>query len=224
MFAAIFEVQPKQGKFDEYLSLAKYLRPKLERIDGFIDVDRFASKRMPARILSLSTWRDEKSVVRWRTQSDHQAVQEKGRFEIFEDYHLRIGEVISDTAPPEGLAVVEQRLDATEAGQAKAVTLTELVVQEPGAAGLDSLGARLGLSADAEGLIEQDALGSLYHPGKLMLVAAWRDVARARSWCPAAPVGASWIRHRSVRVIRDYGMFDRREAPQFYPEVEQGAV
>src|SRR5215831_13652959 len=191
MFAAIFEVQPKQGKFDEYLSLAKYLRPKLERIDGFIDVDRFASKRMPARILSLSTWRDEKSVVRWRTQSDHQAVQEKGRFEIFEDYHLRIGEVISDTAPPEGLAVVEQRLD---------------------------------LSADAEGLIEQDALGSLYHPGKLMLVAAWRDVARARSWCPTAPVGASWIRHRSVRVIRDYGMFDRREAPQFYPEVERGAV
>ena len=224
MFAAIFEVQPKQGKFDEYLSLAKYLRPKLERIDGFIDVDRFASKRMPARILSLSTWRDEKSVVRWRTQSDHQAVQEKGRFEIFEDYHLRIGEVISDTAPPEGLAVVEQRLDATEAGQAKVVTLTELVVQELGAAGLDSLGARLDLSADAEGLIEQDALGSLYHPGKLMLVAAWRDVARARSWCPAAPVGASWIRHRSVRVIRDYGMFDRREAPQFYPEVERGAA
>ena len=224
MFAAIFEVQPKQGKFDEYLSLAKYLRPKLERIDGFIDVDRFASKRMPARILSLSTWRDEKSVVRWRTQSDHQAVQEKGRFEIFEDYHLRIGEVISDTAPPEGLAVVEQRLDATEAGQAKAVTLTELVVQELGAAGLDSLGARLDLSADAEGLIEQDALGSLYHPGKLMLVAAWRDVARARSWCPTAPVGASWIRHRSVRVIRDYGMFDRREAPQFYPEVERGAA
>jgi hypothetical protein len=29
----------------------------------------------------------------------------------------------------------------------------------------------------------------------------------------------SGIRHRQVRVIRDYGMFDRREAPQFYPDV-----
>jgi hypothetical protein len=26
-------------------------------------------------------------------------------------------------------------------------------------------------------------------------------------------------RLRRIRVIRDYGMFDRREAPQYYPEV-----
>jgi hypothetical protein len=26
-------------------------------------------------------------------------------------------------------------------------------------------------------------------------------------------------RIRRVRVVRDYGMFDRREAPQYYPEV-----
>jgi hypothetical protein len=25
-------------------------------------------------------------------------------------------------------------------------------------------------------------------------------------------------RLRRVRVVRDYGMFDRREAPQFYPD------
>ena len=29
-------------------------------------------------------------------------------------------------------------------------------------------------------------------------------------------------RVRQVRVIRDYGMFDRREAPQYYPEVNSG--
>jgi hypothetical protein len=27
------------------------------------------------------------------------------------------------------------------------------------------------------------------------------------------------LRHRQVRVIRNYGMRDRREAPQYYPEV-----
>src|SRR5215813_12587630 len=138
MFAAIFEVQPKQDKFEEYLSLAKYLRPKLEAIDGFIEIDRFASEQAARRVLSLSTWRDEKAVVRWRTQSDHQAVQKKGRFEIFDDYHLRVGEVMADTAPPEGFTLVEQRFDATEAGPAKVVTLTELLVEEPGVAAADS--------------------------------------------------------------------------------------
>ena len=28
-------------------------------------------------------------------------------------------------------------------------------------------------------------------------------------------------RLRQVRVVRDYGMFDRREAPQYYPAVER---
>ena len=77
MFAVIFELQPKQEKFDEYLKLAKYLKPKLEAVDGFIDIDRFASKRTKGRLLSFSTWRDEKAVVRWRTQAEHHAVQKR---------------------------------------------------------------------------------------------------------------------------------------------------
>ena len=124
MFAAIFEVQPEQGKFDEYLSLAEFLHPKLEAIDGFVEINRFANERTSRRVLSLSTWRDEKAVVRWRTQ----AAQEKGRFEVFEDHRLRVGEVIADTA-----LAGEQRFDATEAGRAKAVTLTELMMKEEGA-------------------------------------------------------------------------------------------
>src|ERR1041384_4861876 len=89
MFAVIFEVQPKPGKFDAYLDLAKFLKPKLEAIEGFIDNDRLESKRTKGRVLSLSTWADEKAVIRWRTQGEHHGVQEKGRFEVFEDYHLR---------------------------------------------------------------------------------------------------------------------------------------
>ncbi len=80
MFVVIFEVQPKKERFDDYLALAKELKPKLEATDGFIDNDRFASKRTEGRVLSLSTWRDEKSVVRWRSHGGHHAVQEKGRF------------------------------------------------------------------------------------------------------------------------------------------------
>ena len=76
MFVVVFEVQPK--KVSDYLDLAKFLKPKLEAIDGFIDNERFESKRTKGRLLSLSTWRDEKAVVRWRTQREHHRVQEKG--------------------------------------------------------------------------------------------------------------------------------------------------
>ena len=45
MFAVIFEVQPRKQRWNDYLDLAKYLKPKLEAIDGFIDNERFESKR-----------------------------------------------------------------------------------------------------------------------------------------------------------------------------------
>jgi len=67
MFSVIFEVHPRREKFDLDLELAKGLKPILEGIVGFIDNERFESTRRPGWILSHSTWRDEKSVVRWRT-------------------------------------------------------------------------------------------------------------------------------------------------------------
>jgi heme-degrading monooxygenase HmoA len=64
MFSVIFEVHPKQEKFDLYLDPAKGLKPILEEIDGFIDNERFESIRPAGWILSHSTWRDGKSMVR----------------------------------------------------------------------------------------------------------------------------------------------------------------
>src|SRR4051812_13144319 len=146
MFVVIFEVQPKKARWDDYLALAKELKPKLEATDGFIDNERFKSKRDEGRLLSVSMWRDEKAVVRWRTHGEHHGAQEKGRFEVFQDYHLRVGEVTADTQPPAGVAVTEQRFDATEIGDAKAVTLTEITPEANGkAADPDLVPAQLGL-------------------------------------------------------------------------------
>ncbi len=74
MFSVIFEVRPNDGRKDEYLELAGGLKPVLQTIDGFIDVERFESTLRPQWVLSHSSWRDEKSLVRWRTQRDHHAV------------------------------------------------------------------------------------------------------------------------------------------------------
>ena len=221
MFVVIFEVQPKKERWDDYLGLAKQLKPKLEAIDGFIDNERFGSKKTEGRILSLSTWRDEKAVVRWRTHGEHHGVQEKGRFEVFEDYHLRVGEVTADSAPPRGLRVEEQRFDETETGGAKLCTVTE--VSPPGGAtpgpAAETLLAHLQLDPHAGGLIDHELFESITMPGKLLILGSWRDKAAAAAWDPARVEGAGDIRHRRVRVIRDYGMFERREAPQFYPAV-----
>ena len=213
MFAVIFEVKPKKERWDDYLELARQLRPKLEAIDGFIDNERFGAIDEPGVLLSLSTWRDEKSVIRWRTQGEHHGVQEKGRFEVFEDYHLRVGEIIADNRPPKGSAVTDQRPDATEVGVGSLCTITQLSPANPQP---DALAKQLGLDPRAEGLIEHKVYDSITNPGHLLLFAVWRD---ATKWQPKSFADAGEIRHREVRVIRDYGMFDRREAPQFYHKV-----
>jgi heme-degrading monooxygenase HmoA len=223
MFIVIFEVQPKKERWDDYLGLAKQLRPKLEAIDGFIDNERFKSKRTEGRVLSLSTWRDEKAVVRWRTHGDHHGVQEKGRFEVFDDYHLRVGEVTSDTAPPRELAVTQQRFDETAIGVAKFATITEVTPADHAAlaASPDQLPAHLGLDTKVDGLVDHEVFESISNPGKLALLASWRDADVAAGWRLQKPAVVASLRHRGVRVIRDYGMFERREAPQFYPDVKR---
>jgi heme-degrading monooxygenase HmoA len=223
MFVVIFEGQPKQERLNDYLDLATYLKPKLEAIDGFIDNERFESKRTKGRVLSLSTWRDEKAVVRWRTQAEHHGVQERGRFEIFDDYHTRVGEVVDDTAPPHGLKIVEQRFDKTANPEAKAVTITERTPANPDSPKMvpEQLRAQLGLDPSADGLVADEIFESIYNPGKLLLLGTWRDSDAARKWTPKTGPSGGVLRHRRVRVIRDYGMTDRFEAPQFYPDVKR---
>jgi len=208
MFSVIFEVHPKQEKFDLYLELAKGLRPNLEGMEGFIDNERFESTRRRGWILSHSTWRDEKSVVRWRTVGKHHDTQQRGRDEVFQDYHLRVGEIVADTAPPAGTAIVEQRLDETEIGRAKFMTLTEILPDSKVTA--VALPDWLSLDRHRTDLVDYDVFASIYSVGKLALLASWRDLSSAKKFGPSAPASA---RHRVVRVIRDYGMFDRRESP-----------
>ena len=96
MVAVIFEVWPAAGRQQEYLELAAALRPRLEQIDGFISVERFESLAEPGKILSLSFFRDETAVARWRAVEEHRTAQAKGRAEIFRDYRLRVAGVIRD--------------------------------------------------------------------------------------------------------------------------------
>jgi heme-degrading monooxygenase HmoA len=96
MIAVIFEVWPRPERRDQYLAIAAELRAQLERIDGFISVERFESLSEPGKLLSLSFFRDEAAVSAWRTTVEHRAAQAAGRGGIFADYRLRVAAVLRD--------------------------------------------------------------------------------------------------------------------------------
>ncbi len=96
MIAVIFEVEMKPGRAQEYFDLAASLRPELEKIDGFISVERFQSLTQEGKYASLSFWRDREAVTAWRRHSVHEQAQQRGKQEIFTRYRIRVAEVERD--------------------------------------------------------------------------------------------------------------------------------
>lgn len=94
--AVIFEVWPAEGCRQRYLDIAASLRGELEKMDGFISVERFESLTEPGKLLSLSIWRDEEAVRGWRKLTAHRKAQTAGRGGIFADYRLRVAAVVRD--------------------------------------------------------------------------------------------------------------------------------
>lgn len=96
MIAVIFEVEPNSDSVDSYFAIAEKLKPILVEIDGFISIERFESVSAPGKFLSLSFWRDEKSVLTWRNKLEHRKAQQAGRSGIFDQYRIRVAQVVRD--------------------------------------------------------------------------------------------------------------------------------
>lgn len=90
MVYVLFEVTIKEGKQNEYLAHAASLKTALSHQAGFIRSERFESLAVPGKLLSLSVWKDEDDVERWRNQLDHRACQSAGRENVFEDYRITV--------------------------------------------------------------------------------------------------------------------------------------
>lgn len=223
MFVVLFEVYPDKKQMHQYLDFAQLLRPELEQIHGFIDNERFANDHDPRHILSLSTWSDEKALIRWRTHAQHHQVQKQGRSFVFADYRLRVGEIIVDSMPPHEHQLRQQRFDETETSSAKLLTLLELDSSSGNTTHDDQVihAATIDPARAPMGWIEAEQFTSIYHPGKRIILGGWSTIAAAQAWNAAhiAPIAHPSLRHRFVRVIRAYGMRDRHEAPQYYPDV-----
>ena len=131
MIAVIFEVVPARGRRDAYLGIAATLRPMLDEIDGFISIERFQSLVDPSKMLSLSFWRDEEAVRRWRTIEEHRWAQAAGRNEVFADYRLRIAHVVRDYGLDERDQAPTDSREAHSTGVAGRMATEPLVSMRP---------------------------------------------------------------------------------------------
>jgi heme-degrading monooxygenase HmoA len=223
MFTVLFEIHPKSDQFNVYLDYAKMLAPELKRIDGFIGVVRYRSLTREGWLLSLSSWHDEDAIARWRKAPMHRDVQAKGRSEVFLDYRIRVGQLTRDSQLPDA-DTLHHRLDLAETASASAATLvdskqpTEWVQHSSP----QDVAKWLGADLNSDGLVAWDVFEAVLTPGDIILVISWRDEVAADSFEGRFSF-QNGRRLRRVSVVRDYGRFDRREAPQQLADVECAA-
>lgn len=205
MIALFFEVQPKPEFFQRYLDMAAALKPELEKIDGFISIDRYKSLARADVVLSHSIWRDEAALTAWRVHEGHHHAQDAGRNRIFADYRLRIAEVLREEQPGKP-AWQPQRLSAYNDPAHRRPRY--MAVVESTSATFDTLPG-----------LQPEAYESLNRKGEHVHVLDLPDLPVALEMTDACRVGAPAYRYRICEVERDYGMFERAEAPQYYAPV-----
>ncbi len=153
-------------------------------------------------MLSHQIWADEAALVRWRANGQHYGAQTAGRNAVFEDYRLRVGPVIAEggegggvVAQIEGQAYNDPNLQP-ERFMIVVRSHTRLVAAGAGGEGYRSV------YRETEYAWVGDVPGRQQGYDALRTVAA-DDCVSAAQLC---------------LVSRDYGLTNRREAPQHFPE------
>jgi|HubBroStandDraft_1064217.scaffolds.fasta_scaffold122382_2 heme-degrading monooxygenase HmoA len=208
MLALLFEVTPKPDFYQRYLDIAAALRPALDRHDGFLFIDRYRNMSKPETILSHSLWRDEASLAAWRTYEAHHDAQIAGREHVFADYRLRIADVVL-ARTPDARDWRPSRPSSYNAPDARPPRHIVIATSQ-GALGAGTASDRF------ESLNRPDQYLALYDTDDFATATSLLE--QLTSSTPGNTVAAT-ISVRVCEVERDYGMFDRREAPQYYRPV-----
>jgi heme-degrading monooxygenase HmoA len=199
MIALFFEVLPRAGHQDTYFEIAASLRPELDKNPGLIFIDRYRSIDRPGWILSHQYWRDEASMVRWRTNARHYLAQTAGRHQHFADYRLRVARVIVDAAP--GHAAIET---------------TELAAYNDPALTAPRYVVAIVRTRPERPIDDGEDFSSVYRPGEHATLVVPRDRAEGEFMVRNAVTASGIAWARLCLVSRDYGMHERAEAPQVF--------
>lgn len=88
MICAIIEFHVRPGAEGDYDAWAVKLHERVQTIDGFISVERFASQSDTDKRLSVSYWRDAEALKAWRDDPLHRDGMIAGKRNIFADYRI----------------------------------------------------------------------------------------------------------------------------------------
>lgn len=210
MLALLFEVTPKSDGYQRYLDIAATLRPALEKHDGFLFIDRYRSLSRSETILSHSLWRDEASLAAWRTFEPHHHAQVAGREQVFADYRLRIADVVF-ARTPQTADWRPTRPSSYNEPAARPPRHIVVATSSETPSGREPTERFESLNRPGEflSLYEVDN----FETGMLQIAALTDSILSG-----AASESTSF---RLCEVERDYGMFERREAPQYYRPIRR---
>ena len=199
MQALMFEVKPKEGHEQHYFDRAAALRPRLELNDGILFIDRYKSLVRDGIVLSHSHWRDEASMTKWRVDEAHRKTQAAGRNIHFEDYRIRISHVLryKACAGPAKTWNANGTYKQASASTSRYLAMigTEGRPLDNTGEGFQSVNVEERFLTIVEPVSEEDG----------------RDLI-------AKTETSRYVTSTLLSIVsRDYGMYDREEAPQYFP-------
>jgi len=207
MIGLFFEVQTRPGHRDQYLDLAAALKPELEAMGGCRFIDRFRSLTRQDLLLSYQIWQDEGALTAWRAHGHHHQVQTMGRERVFSDYRIRVAQVIHEERPGKPAWQPKSRTPYNDPSRRRP---TYVLAAE-------SKNAELPVATDWR----RDAFTSVYRDGQFAHLVDVPDEAAGVAFGARLFADPTTEYFRVFEVMRDYGMYERTEAPQYYPPVER---
>jgi heme-degrading monooxygenase HmoA len=205
MISQFFEVQIKDGHVNTYMDLAASLKPALTAMGGCLFIDRFKSLTRENLLLSYQIWQDEGSMTAWRADANHHGIQEIGREKVFSDYRIRIAQVIHEARPGKPIWQPERRTPYNDPARRPP---TYVIASE-------SKNAELPVPTQWR----RDSFQSMYRDGYFAHLVDLPDHRSGLEFGTQLFADPTTEYFRIFEVMRDYGMYDRNEAPQYYPPV-----
>ncbi|MPZ57820.1 MAG: antibiotic biosynthesis monooxygenase [Rhizobiales bacterium] len=205
MIGLFFEVMPRPGHEQAYFDIAAGLQPELDKNPGLLFIDRFKSLSRSGIVLSHSHWRDEASLAAWRTHVKHHAAQVAGRQQHFEDYRLRIGQLVCEWLPNAGDL---RRIETTNSYNDPTLQRERFIVVST---------ANTSVEAGAE----SEVMVSVSREHEYIALAPIRSLPDGLKAVEHFSLTGAMTSVRLYLVSRDYGMYDRREAPQYYTPMKR---
>ena len=207
MIGLFFEVQTRPGHRDQYLDLAASLKPELDAMGGCLFIDRFKSLTRENLLLSYQIWQDEAALTAWRAHAYHHEVQTIGREKVFSDYRIRVAQVIHEARPAQPIWHPERRTAYNDPARRQP---TYVLAAESKSATLP-----------VETGWRHDAFASVYRDGYFAHLIDLPDHQSGVEFGPRLFADSTTEYFRVFDVMRDYGMYERTEAPQYYPPVKR---